>query len=84
MCLAIPSRIVSIDGENCTVEVGGIKKNANLSMTPEAKLGDYILVHAGFAISIVDEQEALETLDLMREMASYDPSFQAGEEESSI
>lgn len=81
MCLAIPSKIVSIEGDMAEVDIGGVKKMANIMMTPEAKVGDYILVHAGFSISVVDEKEAEETLSMMQELASYDPSFQAGEVE---
>lgn len=81
MCLAIPSKIVLIEGDYAEIDVGGVKRKANISMTPEAKVGDYVLVHAGFSISVVDEEEARETISMMQELASYDPSFQVGEVE---
>jgi hydrogenase expression/formation protein HypC len=73
VCLAIPGKIVDIDtkNESATVDYGdGTKRKANITLV-EVKLGDYILVHAGFAIQVLDEKEAKETLDLFREMLSY-------------
>ena len=73
MCLAIPGKIIEIDSnkEHATVDYGdGTKRKANITLV-EVKLGDYILVHAGFAIQVLDEKEAEETLDLFREMLSY-------------
>ena len=68
MCLGIPMKIISIDGTNIVAEVDGVKRNASLMiLDEEVELGDYVVVHAGFAISKLDEKEALETLDLMRE-----------------
>lgn len=72
MCLAIPMRITSISGEMAQVEVGGVERPVSLALTPEARVGDYVLVHTGFAISVLDEQEALETLRLFEEIAQYD------------
>ncbi len=72
MCLAIPGKIIEIDknNEHATVDYGdGTKRKANITLV-EVKVGDYILVHAGFAIEVLDEKEALETLDLFREMLS--------------
>ena len=72
MCLAIPGKIVDIDKkrEHATVDYGdGTKRKANITLV-DVKLGDYVLVHAGFAIQVLDEKEALETLDLFREMLS--------------
>ena len=73
MCLAIPGKIVEIDSnkEHATVDYGdGTKRKANVTLV-EVKIGDYVLVHAGFAIQVLDEKEAEETLDLFREMLSY-------------
>lgn len=70
MCLAIPGKIVEIDKkkEHATVDYGdGTKRKANITLV-DAKIGDYVLVHAGFAIQILDEKEAHETLSLFREM----------------
>ncbi len=74
MCLAIPGKIIEIkkDKERATVDYGdGTKRVANITLV-DVKTGDYILVHAGFAIQILDEKEAKETLDLFREMLSYE------------
>ncbi len=75
MCLAIPGKIISIDNQIddifriAKVSFDGIiKKDVNLAMVPEAQVGDYVLVHVGSAISIVDEQEAKETMDILYQM----------------
>ena len=72
MCLAIPGKIVDIEikKQSATVDYGsGTKRKANVSLV-EVKIGDYVLVHAGFAIQVLDEKEAKETLALFREMLS--------------
>ena len=69
MCLAIPVQITSIHDTEADVRVGSIVKKASLWLTPQAKVGDYVLLHTGYAIAIVDETEAEETLSLFREMA---------------
>ena len=69
MCLAIPVQIISINDTEADVKVGGITKKASLWLTPQAKVGDYVLLHAGYAISIIDEAEAEETLSIFRELA---------------
>ncbi len=72
MCLAVPGKILSITGSDETrmgqVSFGGVGKEAGLAFVPEAKVGDYVLVHAGFAISVLDEAEAQETLEYFRQM----------------
>lgn len=76
MCLAIPGKIVEIDTKNqhATIDYGdGTKRQANVSLV-DVKKGDFVLVHAGFAIEVLDKKEAMKTLDLFREMLS------AGEE----
>ena len=69
MCLAIPGRIVAIeaDGE-AVVDVGGVRKTISLLLLPETKLGDYVLVHTGFALSRVDEDEAARIFEVLRGM----------------
>jgi hydrogenase expression/formation protein HypC len=67
MCLAIPARIETKQGERATVEVGGSRTSVLLSLVPEASEGDWVLVHAGFAITVLDEAEAKETYDLLAE-----------------
>ena len=71
MCLAIPVLIVSIEGAMARAEVGGVERTISLMLTPEAQVGDYVLVHTGFAIGVVDEEEAQETLRLLRELADF-------------
>ncbi len=73
MCLAIPAKIESIDGSQANVEVGGVGRTISVYLTPEAKVGDYVYIHTGFAISIVDEAEAMESLRLLRELAETYP-----------
>jgi len=74
MCLAIPAQIQSIDGFEGQAEIGGVSRTVSLFLTPDAKVGDYVLIHTGYAISIVDEEEALETLRLFQELAETYPA----------
>jgi len=69
MCLAIPALVKSIDGSVAEVEIGGVGRRASLMLTPEARVGDYVLLHTGYAINIVNQEEAEETLRLLEEMA---------------
>jgi len=72
MCLAVPGKILNITGEDVvrsgTVSFGGINKQVNLAYVPEARVGDYVIVHVGFAISIVDESEAKQTFEYLKQM----------------
>jgi len=74
MCLGIPGKIVELFEQNDLpmgkVEFGGIRKEVCLAYTPEAQVGDYVLVHVGFAISRIDEAEAQETFDLVEQIGS--------------
>ena len=68
MCLAIHMKIASLNEDRmATVDVLGVTREISLDLTPQAQVGDYVLVHAGFAIEVVDEQYAQETLDLIKE-----------------
>jgi hydrogenase expression/formation protein HypC len=67
MCLSIPAQVISIDGQIAEVSVGGTLVKANLSLVDNIKTGEYILLHAGFALQKIDEQEAAETLDIFKE-----------------
>ncbi len=69
MCLAVPSKITQIDGQNATIDVAGVQREVSLMLLEEANVGDYVIVHAGFAIQKLDEAAALETLDLLRQAA---------------
>ena len=57
MCLAFPAKVLQIEGDLATVERSGVKRSASLMLLPEAKVGDYVLIHAGFAMQIIDESE---------------------------
>ena len=76
MCLAIPSRITRIENEMATIDVDGVQRQASLLLLEDAGVGDYVIVHAGFAIQKVDEQAAMETLQFLREAADYVDSLQ--------
>ncbi|OGP57114.1 MAG: hydrogenase assembly protein HypC [Deltaproteobacteria bacterium RBG_13_49_15] len=67
MCLAIPSKIVNIQNNMATLDVDGVKREASLLLLEDAKVGDYVIVHAGFAIHKIDETAAKETIELLRE-----------------
>jgi hydrogenase expression/formation protein HypC len=68
MCVAIPAKVKSLDGWIADVEVGGVCRKVSVQLTPEVQKDDYVLVHAGFAIQIIDEKEARETLKLFEEL----------------
>ncbi|MFO7748805.1 MAG: HypC/HybG/HupF family hydrogenase formation chaperone [Desulfobacteraceae bacterium] len=70
MCLAVPSRIVEIKETVATVDVDGVSREASIMLLDDVKVGDYVIVHAGFAISQIDEETAEQTLTEMREMLS--------------
>ncbi len=72
MCLAVPSRIIEINGHVAKVDVDGVVRDASLMLLEDTKLGDYVIVHAGFAISKVDEEAALQTLEDMRNILAAD------------
>lgn len=69
MCLGVPGVVKNIEGMEAQVELGGVSRTVSLIMTPEAQVGDYVLVHTGFAISVIDEEEAQETLRLLAEFS---------------
>jgi hydrogenase expression/formation protein HypC len=76
MCLAIPSRIVAIENDLATIDVDGVQREASLMLLANAKAGDWVIVHAGFAIQKLDEAAALDTLNLLRSAADvYDAQF---------
>ena len=70
MCLAVPVRVVSIEGNEAEVEIGGVRRRVSIMLTPEANVGDYVLLHTGYAINVINEAEAQETLKILEEMAS--------------
>ena len=71
MCLAVPAQVVAIDDDQmATVELAGVKRKVALDLVPETKVGDYVIVHVGFAIQRLDEVEAGKTLSLLDELAA--------------
>jgi hydrogenase expression/formation protein HypC len=77
MCLAVPGKVLSIAGEDPLlrtgrVSFGGIVKEVSLAYTPEAKVDDYVIVHVGFALSVLDQEEAARTFDYLRQMGELD------------
>jgi hydrogenase expression/formation protein HypC len=71
MCLAVPARIVSIEEQEAEVDLGGARRRIGLQLVPEARVGDYVLVHTGFAINVLDPEEAEATLRLFRELEAF-------------
>ena len=78
MCLAVPGKVVQITNDldgifrMADVSFGGIKKQVNLSMVPDAQVDDYVLVHVGVAISVIDEEEAQKTFEYLKQMGEVD------------
>ena len=72
MCVAVPALVVSLNGSEAEVDIEGVRRKTSIYLTPEAKVGDYVLMHAGFAIKIIDLQEARETIDLLRQINAAD------------
>jgi len=70
MCLAIPAKIIEIKNEMGTIDMEGTQREASLLLLEDARVGDYVIVHAGFAIHKIDENEAMESLKVLRQMAS--------------
>lgn len=82
MCLAVPGKIVEIDEDrNATIDVDGITQRVSLSLTPKAGLGDHVLVHAGYAIEVVDDRLAQETADLFAELFDLMDEEEEGEQQ---
>jgi hydrogenase expression/formation protein HypC len=75
MCLAIPARVVEIfGGEMAMVEMGGVQKEVSLALLDDVSLGDYVIVHVGFALNKLDPAEAEQTLALFAEIGSFNPA----------
>jgi len=68
MCLAVPARIVEMTGDTATVDMEGVRRNVSVMLLPDATVGEYVIVHAGFAIGRLDEKEAEETLKMIRDV----------------
>lgn len=68
MCLALPSLVVARDGDDAVVELGGVRKKVSAALVPQARVGDYVIVHVGYAIGVLDAAEAARTLALVAEL----------------
>ncbi len=79
MCLAIPGSIVTIQGTSATIDMMGVQRDISLALTPQAQVGDYVLVHAGFAIEVIDAEEAQQTIELVRELDELTEEDLAGD-----
>ncbi len=80
MCLAIPTQITDIDQNGiATVELGGVERQVSLIMTPEARVGDYVLVHTGYAIALMDPEEAIASLETFAELAEIQAALEREE-----
>jgi hydrogenase expression/formation protein HypC len=68
MCLAIPALVKSINGHMAEIDIEGVTRQVSIQLTPEVRVGDYVLLHTGYAINVIDEAEARETLDLIKQL----------------
>ncbi|MDD5216025.1 MAG: HypC/HybG/HupF family hydrogenase formation chaperone [Methylococcales bacterium] len=81
MCLAVPAKIISLNSntdellQTGFVDFSGVQKEISLAYVPEAKIGDYVIVHAGFALSVLDEEEALASLQAFAELADFEATL---------
>jgi hydrogenase expression/formation protein HypC len=74
MCLAVPVKITLIEGDQADVDIGGVGRRVSIALTPEARVGDYVLLHTGYAINVLNEAEAKETLDILERLVAADGS----------
>jgi len=70
MCLAVPVKITSIEGDQADVDIGGVTRRVSIALTPEAEVGNYVLLHTGYAINVLNEEEAQETLNLLERLVA--------------
>jgi len=71
MCLAVPARVLSVEGQEAEVDLSGVRRRISVALTPEVRVGDYVIIHTGFAINVLDEEEAEETLRLFQELDEF-------------
>ncbi|HDP96735.1 MAG TPA: HypC/HybG/HupF family hydrogenase formation chaperone [Euryarchaeota archaeon] len=74
MCLAIPAKVLEVEGDRAKVDYGGVVREVNVSLIEKPQLGQYVIVHAGYAIQVMDAAEAEETLDLFRQILEFEDS----------
>ena len=70
MCLAIPALVKSLEGHQAVVDIDGVTREVSIQLTPDVKVGDYVLLHTGYAINVIDPVEAEETLKLLKEISA--------------
>jgi hydrogenase expression/formation protein HypC len=75
MCLAVPALVKTIEGTKAEVEIDGVSRNINTYLTPEVAIGDYVLLHAGFSIKVIDRKEAEETINIFRSLNEINKRF---------
>jgi hydrogenase expression/formation protein HypC len=75
MCLAVPAMVKTMDGTKAEVEIDGVSRNISTYLTPEVAIGDYVLLHAGFSIKVIDQDEAEETLNIFRSLNEINRRF---------
>jgi hydrogenase expression/formation protein HypC len=75
MCLAVPALVKAIDGTKAEVEIDGASRDISTYLTPEVAIGDYVLLHAGFSIKVIDSQEAKETIEIFRNLDEINQRF---------
>ena len=78
MCLGVPMKLTSVEGREGKAVLDGVSRRVGLDLVPTAQVGDYVIVHAGYAIQILDEAEAKETLDLLAQAFGGEPAFEDG------
>ena len=78
MCLAIPSKITSIEDNMAVIDVDGVRRECSLLLVEDPKVGDYVIVHAGFALNLLSEEEALETMRLLKEINEFNQAESKG------
>ena len=81
MCLAVPARIIEKDGDKAVADAMGNRWNIRITLTPEIEVGDVVLIHAGYAITKIDEEEARKTWELFEEIAAFEAERQKAEQE---
>jgi len=79
MCLAVPAKVIEMTGDIATVDMEGVRRSVSMMLLPDARVGEYVIVHAGFAIGRLDEKEAEETLKMIRDVLGSELSPGSGE-----
>jgi hydrogenase expression/formation protein HypC len=75
----VPAQVLSIEGHEAEVDFSGVRRRISVVLTPEAQVGDYVIIHTGFAINVLDQEEAAETLKLWRELEEFNAQLEAEE-----